>query len=213
MPHASGGYVLVGMAAILAGSTHATLAAALMLFELTGSYELILPLLGASVVATAVSRTLTGESIYTAPLRRRGVELPRITRPVWMQREGVRRLVREDPVRVRPSARFPAVLLAFAQLADGEPLFVVDDGGRLRGAITTDAVRDVLADQPELELIIAADLMGPTATVSVDASLWEGTRRALAADAPRLAVLAPREGQRFVGTLAIADVLKAAARG
>jgi CIC family chloride channel protein len=45
----SGGYVLVGMAAALAGSTHASLAAAILLFELTGNYSLILPLLGASV--------------------------------------------------------------------------------------------------------------------------------------------------------------------
>ena len=92
----TGGYVLVGMAAILAGSTHATIAAALMLFEMTGSYGVILPLLAACVVSAAVSRALAPESIYTAPLKRKGVELPRITRPAWMQRTGVRSLVRAD---------------------------------------------------------------------------------------------------------------------
>jgi CIC family chloride channel protein len=212
VPAETGGYVLVGMAAILAGSTHATLAAPLMLFELTGSYELILPLLGASVVATVVSRVLTRESIYTAPLRRLGVELPRISRPAWMQREGVAKLVRDDPVRVAPGARLADVVLAFAQLPDGDPLFVVDETGGLRGAIPAQVLQEALVERPNLDLIVAADLMRTAPTVSVDASLWEVTRRALAASTTRLAVLAPREGYRFVGTLATADILKAAAR-
>jgi chloride channel protein, CIC family len=215
LPHVvpqTGGYVLVGMAAILAGSTHATLAAALMLFELTGSYQMILPLLAASVVSTAVSRAITAESIYTAPLRRRGVELPRMARPAWMQREGVRRLVREDPVQVRPGAPLDDVVLALARLADGDELYVVDGDGRLAGAIPPEAVRDALAEQPELELLIAADLMRPAGAVSLDASLWEATRRALAAESSRLPVVSPREGNRFVGTLSAADVIAAAAQ-
>ncbi|HZS42463.1 MAG TPA: chloride channel protein [Polyangia bacterium] len=214
MPHVvtqTGGYVLVGMAAILAGSTHATLAAALLLFELTGSYEMILPLLAASVVSTVVSRALATESIYTAPLRRRGVELPRMARPAWMQREGVRLLVRDDPVHVRPGAPFDDVVLALARLADGDDLFVVDADGRLSGAIPQATVGETLADQPELELIIAADLMRPAPAVSVDASLWEVTRRALAADSTRLPVVSPREGNRFVGTISTKDVIAAAA--
>jgi chloride channel protein, CIC family len=207
-----GGYVLVGMAATLAGSTHATLAAALLLFELTGSYDLILPILAACVVSTAVSRAIAAESIYTAPLRRRGVELPRITRPAWMQREGVRTLVREDAPRVSPSATLEEILLQLARLPADETLYVVDDRGRLHGAIPLDIVRDVVADQPSLELIVAADLAHRTGTISLDASLWEVTRRALAGGAARLPVLSPREGNRFVGSIAVSDVLAAAAQ-
>jgi CIC family chloride channel protein len=207
----TGGYVVVGMAAILAGSTHATLAAALLLFELTGSYAMILPLLAASVVSTVVSRALTAESIYTAPLRRRGVELPRMARPAWMQREGVRPLVREDRVHVRPGASLDEVVLALSSLSDGDQLYVVDADGRLTGAIVPESVRDALADQPDLNLLIAADLVRPTSAVSVDASLWDATRRALASGATRLPVLSPREGNRFIGTLSTADVLSAAA--
>jgi CIC family chloride channel protein len=206
----TGGYVVVGMAAILAGSTHATLAAALLLFELTGNYELILPLLAACVVSTAVSRQITAESIYTAPLRRRGVELPRITRPAWMQREGVRRLVQPDAPAVSPSAPLEQVLLALLGVEEGESLYVVDERGRLVGRIGFETVRDVLADLPQLELLVAADLMQPTSAISLDASLWDVTRRALAADSGRLPVQSPREGGRLVGTVAIADVLAAA---
>jgi CIC family chloride channel protein len=206
----TGGYVLVGMAAILAGSTHATLAGALMMFEMTGSYGVILPLLAGSVVSAAVSRALISESIYTAPLKRKGVELPRLARPAWMQRAGVRSLVRADAPVVAPSAKLADVTLAASGLRDGEELFVVDANGALQGVISLDTLREVLADLPDLELVVAADVMQRPAPISVDASLWEATRRALAAQSPRVPVVSPREGNRFLGTLASSDVLAAA---
>jgi CIC family chloride channel protein len=206
----TGGYVTVGMAAILAGSTHATIAGAIMMFEMTGSYGVILPMLAASVVSAAVSRALVPDSIYTAPLRRKGVELPRITRPAWMQRTGVRSLVRADAPQVLPSARLRDVVMTMSNLPEGDDLFVVDKEDVLRGVISLDTLRDVLADLPDLELIVAADVMERAGPLSVDASLWEATRRALGAASSRLPVVSPREGNRFVGTLAIGDVLAAA---
>src|SRR6185369_11895238 len=141
-----GGYMVAAMGALLAGTTHATLAAALMLFEMTGRYDLILPLLATCVVSTAVSRMLAPESIYTAPLRRRGVELPRITRPAWMQREGVRALIRPASARVTPSASIGEVLLAALRLDEGAHIWVVSDDERLQGAISLEQLREVLAD-------------------------------------------------------------------
>jgi CIC family chloride channel protein len=207
----SGGYMVAAMGAILAGTTHATFAAALMLFEMTGSYDLILPLLATCVVSAAVSRVLAPESIYTAPLSRRGVELPRIARPAWMQREGVRTLLRPAAVRVAPGARIDDVVLAAARLDGGGRIWVVGDDGRLLGAIPLEALRDALAEQPDLSLLVAADLMQRARPVSLDASLWDVTRRALASQQQQLAVQSPREGHKFVGTISIADVLKAAA--
>ena len=208
----TGGYVLVGMAAILAGSTHATMAAALMMFEMTGSYGVILPLLAACVISAVVSRALTPESIYTAPLKRKGVELPRITRPAWMQRTGVASLVRVDAPKVEPQTRLGDVVAKMATLPEGDDLFVVGEASELYGVITLETLREVLADLPDLDLVVAADIMERAGPVSVDASLWEATRRALAAESTRLPVVSPREGNRFVGTLAIPDVLAAARR-
>jgi CIC family chloride channel protein len=208
----AGGYILVGMAAILAGSTHATMAAAIMLFEMTGSYGVILPLLSACVVSAAVSRALTSESIYTAPLKRKGVVLPRITRPAWMQRTGVASLVRVDAPKVAPSTRLEAVVTLMATLPEGDDLFVVADDGELLGVISLETLREVLADLPDLALVVAADVMERAGAVSVDASLWEATRRALAAESTRLPVVSPRDNNRFMGTLAIPDVLAAARR-
>jgi CIC family chloride channel protein len=69
----SGGYALVGMAAMTAATTHAPMMAALLVFELSGDYAIVLPLLLATALATVVSRKLRTDSIYTAELTRRGV--------------------------------------------------------------------------------------------------------------------------------------------
>ena len=65
-------YAVVGMAALIAGTTHAPLTAILMLFELTRDVYLLLPIMLASVIATVVAQLLDRDSICTASLRRRG---------------------------------------------------------------------------------------------------------------------------------------------
>ena len=71
-----GAYALVGMAALFAATAHAPLTAVLILFELTGDYKIMLPLMLTVVIATLVAqKLLRGESIYTLKLTRRGVHL------------------------------------------------------------------------------------------------------------------------------------------
>jgi len=69
----TGGYALVGMAAASAATTHAPLMAAVLVFELSGDYAIVLPLVMATAVATVASRWLRRDSIYAAELRERGV--------------------------------------------------------------------------------------------------------------------------------------------
>lgn len=71
-----GAYALVGMAAVFAGSTRATLTAIIMLFEMTQSYEIILPLMFSCVVADLVTWKLQRDTIYTKKLTRRGTYIP-----------------------------------------------------------------------------------------------------------------------------------------
>ena len=64
---------LIGMAATTAASIHAPLTAAVLVFELSGDYAIVVPLILATAAATAVSRAIGGESVYAAELRRRGL--------------------------------------------------------------------------------------------------------------------------------------------
>lgn len=71
----AGAYGLIGMGAALAGATGAPITAVVILFELTGEYSIILPLMTAVVMAAGTGHLLSKETIYTAKLWRRGVDL------------------------------------------------------------------------------------------------------------------------------------------
>jgi CIC family chloride channel protein len=69
----AGGYALVGVAAALAATIHAPLTAAVLAFELSGDYAIVLPLLAATATAAGIAKRLHTDSVYTAELRRRGI--------------------------------------------------------------------------------------------------------------------------------------------
>src|SRR5207237_9144968 len=66
-------YAAVGMGALVAGATAAPLTGVMMMFELTASYQIVLPLLVACGAAAALVNGILGGSIYTLGARRRGV--------------------------------------------------------------------------------------------------------------------------------------------
>ena len=74
-PMNPGGCALIGMAATTAANIHAPLTSAVLVFELSGDYPIVVPLLLATVVSTALSRGLGSESVYAAELRRRGLRM------------------------------------------------------------------------------------------------------------------------------------------
>ncbi len=73
-----GSFALVGMGAMFAGVSRAPMSSIMMIFELSGGYELILPLLLAAVVSTLIGDVLHPESMYHVLLSRRGFSLLRL---------------------------------------------------------------------------------------------------------------------------------------
>ncbi len=71
----SGACALVGMGAVFAGAAHAPISAILIMFEMTGNYKIILPLMITCITSTLVVRRFTKDSIYTLKLTRRGIDL------------------------------------------------------------------------------------------------------------------------------------------
>ncbi|MFB6180104.1 MAG: chloride channel protein [Halorientalis sp.] len=70
----AGAYALVGMGGVFAASASAPLTATIIIFELTGQYEIILPLLGVCVIGSEVANALLHRgTIYTEKLRDRGI--------------------------------------------------------------------------------------------------------------------------------------------
>ncbi|NYB27712.1 MAG: chloride channel protein [Methanobacteriaceae archaeon] len=66
-------YAIVGMAAVFAGGSNAILTAIVLVFEMTGNYMIILPVMLACVVSTSFYRFYMEDTIYTVKLRHQGI--------------------------------------------------------------------------------------------------------------------------------------------
>ena len=71
-----GAFALVGMGAVFAGIIRAPITSVLIIFEMTGSYDLIFPLMISNMTAYALARHLRPTVVYEALLRQDGIYLP-----------------------------------------------------------------------------------------------------------------------------------------
>jgi chloride channel protein, CIC family len=201
-----GALALVGMAAVLAGTTHAAVSSVLIIFELTGDYGVILPLMLSAAVAAATSRAIEPDSLYTAPLRRRGVGLPELPRPEWLRRIPVAALVVDDAERVAPTTPFEDVIKKLLALPPGHDLYVTTGDNELQGVIRLDALKGTISDQAHLGMIVAADVLDRAVDpINTTMTLAEVAARFGNSDLERLPVVDDR--RRLVGTVAMRDLL------
>ncbi|MFI7587436.1 chloride channel protein [Spongisporangium articulatum] len=136
-----GAYGLVAMGAVFAGAGRAPITAVIIMFELTGEYSIILPLMAAIVVATGISRLLMRDTIYTLKLRRRGVDLDAAT-PLGVPVAG---LLEQRPGSVDADAT--ALEAARLLTATGHAqLPVTDPHGAYLGVVEARRLTEVLAD-------------------------------------------------------------------
>ncbi|BDG07927.1 chloride channel protein [Anaeromyxobacter paludicola] len=202
-----GAMALIGMAGVLAGTTHAAVSSVLIIFELTGDYGVILPLMLTATLAAAISRAIEPDSLYTAPLRRRGVKLPELPRPDWLQVTPVAGLVTDAAERVEPSVPFQQVLLKLLALPPGHDLYVTAPGGEFLGVIELEALKGTINEEANLSMIVAADVMDRTVRpLTPDMRLAAVAERFAESDLERLPVVDSHH--RLVGTVSKRDLLK-----
>ena len=91
--------------AAVAATTHAPLTAILIVYEITQSYQFILPLMLAATVSTAASQLISRQSIYTLKLARRGVRLGAMSDLTILRRLSVSDVRLEQPALVHPAER------------------------------------------------------------------------------------------------------------
>lgn len=174
----SGAYALVGMGAMLAATTHAPLMSSMMIFELTHDYEIIVPLLLACSLASAVSRRLLPGSVYTEEFRRRGIP--------WESGAGERALrsikiadiVRPAAAQIAPATPLVDIVRLFLTTRI-DMVSVVGARGELRGIVDLHAIKEHLEGGVDIgHLVVAEDLMErPSAFVTPGDDLVEASER------------------------------------
>ncbi|MEY3142806.1 MAG: H(+)/Cl(-) exchange transporter ClcA, partial [Planctomycetota bacterium] len=146
---------LAGMAGLVAGTTHAPLAGAMLVYELSREPSILLPVILVAALGTIVARLLERHSLYTAELAALGVRLGSASDLSALRRLRVSDVQLRAAVTVRGSA--PANSLI--ELARGSEEFVVlDDSGALEGMIGARDLRIALVNQEALPLLQVRDI-------------------------------------------------------
>ena len=209
---AGGAYALIGMAAVFGSSARAPITAVLMLFELTGDYRLILPLMAATVLATMVSALLDRESIYSVKLKRRGVDLAGREKLLQdpMRRITVGEVMSRDFESVAPDLPLASLVELFNQTGHhGFP--VVDRRGRLRGMVTLKDLEYARMRRRSFPAKAAVQTLATAAPgyVCPEDSLSLALRTMGRLGVGRLPVVDSGATRRLVGILRRADIIAA----
>lgn len=192
----AGAYGLVGMGAVFAAAARAPITSVLIIFELTGEYRIILPLLLAVALSTSIANLLTRDTIYTLKLKRLGIALSQ-GRSRLMQCVRVREAMRPVPSPLREDDPVREALRRLA--ADGRSaLPVLNGSGRYGGMVTSQGIERALADG-NLDVPIGG-LVENTPAVTAGQSLEQALAILLPQDTPGLPVL-DEAGGAIVGWL------------
>ncbi len=205
----AGAYALVGMAAVFSGAAHAPVTAILILFEMTGDYHIILPLMLATVLATLVSRLISPESIYTLKLTRRGVHLQQGQDIDVMQSITVRDAMTTDVDTVPLNMSLDDLVEEFTRSHHhGFP--VVDGAGELAGVVSIQDLERAKAAGP-IDGRTVADIATREGLLVAypDEPMWKALRRLGRRDVGRLPVVEEEGSRRLVGAVRRSDIIRA----
>ncbi len=155
-----GAFAMVGMAAMVGAATGGPLTAILILFEMTGEYQVILPLMLASIGAALVYRSLMKDTIFTLKFALRGQELEFGRESAILKDYQVQDIMEVNPVTIPLDASLEDILKLFLSDNVGH-YYVVDDQDRLRGRISIHDVKEILHEQNLSRLLIADDVCSP----------------------------------------------------
>jgi len=162
IPNDPGGFVMVGMAAMVAASTRGPITAILILFEMTGEYAIILPLMLACIVATLVSQGMLKESIFTLKFALEGRSLDYGRESAILKSWHVQDVMEKNPPTICESDTLDRILELF--LTGKEyAYYVVNAEGGLVGRISIHDIKDLLNEEALGTIVIAADIAHPVA--------------------------------------------------
>ncbi len=202
-----GAYALVGMSAVVAGTTHAPITAMLIIFEMTGDYRIILPLMLASVISTLLANKLNRDSIYTLKLSRRGISLKAGKDRTLLEGISVQEVMTTS-WQALPQNMPLSQLLQFVEQSREDVFPVLNPRGELAGILTLQDIRSVVTKRVLEDLVIVEDIIShnyPTATL--DENLASALSKFQVRDLEGLPVVDKYNPKKLLGILKRADII------
>lgn len=204
-----GVYAIVGMGAVVAGTTHGLLSAILIVYEMTGDYRIILPIMIAAGLSSWLARFIDPESIYEKKLSRRGELCARGMHTSRLEHIRVRDVMIRDFPTVAHTDNVEQIVRVARANIHIECLPVMDGEGKLIGIIHPEDLHRVLDSDLSPMLVNAEDIVGRSPiSVSPDENLLDAMRDFGSRDVETLPVeTGAGNSRRLIGLLLRSDVL------
>jgi len=204
-----GAYALVGMGAVLAAAAHAPLTNILILYEMTGDYHIILPIMAACIMSTLTVRSLSPYSIFSIRLIKKGINIEAGKETSILQSIKVSSAMTRDAEFLQEDMKFTDIVQHLINSKHSN-FPVIDSMGDLIGMLSFKDVREHVFE-PDLEhVIVARDLARPDyLTVSPSDNLKDALSLLAHKGRDHVLVVEPANPRKLLGILSRRDILTA----
>jgi len=196
-------FAMVGMGGLIAGVLHAPLTGIFLIAEITGGYDLIVPLMLVSTISYATTKTFIHNSVYTYQLAARGELFTHDKDKTVMSILNVEDLLETDFKTIHPAAKLRDLISIIAE--SKRNIFpVVDENNVFYGFIRLDDIRHIMF-KPELydSIIVDSVMVKPDTFVSPEDTMETVAEKFAHYDKYNLPVL--KDG-KYVGFVSRANV-------
>jgi len=166
-----GAYALVGMGGVVSSAIHGPLTAIIIIFELTGDYNIILPLMITCIIASLLSEVFNEYSIYTLKLKLKGILFKQGVEVNILKRIKVSEIIKSDFAVVNKNT--PLKKLIGKVMEKNINIFhVVDEADKHIGIITLSNLKIAIGEKDIFEgFLLVEDIYEPIEAISEQDSL------------------------------------------
>ena len=206
-----GAYATVGIGAFLAASTHAPMTATFLLFEMTGNYMIIVPIMLTSIIGTMVAKKFNKDSIDTVDFTREGIDIHEGRETAIMKSIRVGKAITEDVDFISERANINQLLEIFRLAKGGFYFPVVDDSGKMTGIISIQDVKNILhkAEEERVCYLVGGICNRDVIMLTPDDSLYTAMQLFDIKGIEEIPVVENLENKWVVGMLKRRDVIAA----
>ncbi|MEZ5427733.1 MAG: chloride channel protein [Pyrinomonadaceae bacterium] len=201
-----GAFALVGMGAVFAGIIRAPITSVIIIFEMTGAYSLILPLMVANTISYILAQRQRPKPIYEALLEQDGVTMPHREKSNQKVLESIRvgQAMNINPISLNKDLTVGEAA-KFAQGKDFSVFPVVDAKSRYVGIIGEARLRRMMAEKNKSGPI--AQFMESRPYILPESSLLEAVVKMHHLEVRQIAVVSSKKDRHLVGWLSMTDIV------
>jgi len=158
-------FTLIGMTGLMAGVLHAPLTAIFLIAEITGGYELFVPLMLVSAISYAFTKYFISNSIYTVELAKKGQLITHNKDKNVLMLMRIDKLIETNFKPVKPEMTLGEMLKQSVSKSKRNIFPVLNDEKRFLGNVLLDDIRHMMFDQKYYESTKVADVMKSAAEI------------------------------------------------